>query len=184
MALWSVVVFFRECATPHFHLTSRYMWHCTWCVLSGFPHISRGVATNFDLVRPRYTSWMESPPTHTHTHTHTNAAGGSAWSEARSADQSARSAGKNFRLHFSLLRMGSRGTFALCTASSRCARIAGPRAAMSFFLAQISLTNVICTYTEGYTRSWSRSQAVRFQATHGIASWGGQARSCNVAAAS
>ena len=42
---------------------------------------------------------------------------------------------KNFRLHFSLLRMGSRGAFALCTASSRCTRIAGPRAAMSFFLA-------------------------------------------------
>ena len=55
--------------------------------------------------------------------------------EARSADQSVGSAEKNFRLHFSLLRMGSRGTFALCTASSRCTRIAGPRAAMSFFLA-------------------------------------------------
>ena len=68
--------------------------------------------------------------------------------EARSADQSARSAGKNFRLHFSLLRMGSRGTFALCIASSRCTRIAGPRAAMSFFLAQISLTNVN-TYVHG-----------------------------------
>ena len=70
-------------------------------------------------------------------------------------------------LHFSLLRMGSCGTFALYTASSRCTRIAGLRAAMSFFLAQILLTNVIRTYTEGYTRSWSRSQAVRFQATHG-----------------
>ena len=55
--------------------------------------------------------------------------------EARSADQSARSAENFFRLHFSLLRMGSRDTFALCTASSRCMRIAGPRAAMSFFLA-------------------------------------------------
>ena len=33
-----------------------------------------------------------------------------------------RSAGaeKVFRLHFSLIRMGSRGTFMLCTASSRC----------------------------------------------------------------
>ena len=90
--------------------------------------------------------------------------------EVRSADQSARSAENFFRLHFSLLRMGSRGTFAVCTASSRCTRIAGHRAAMSFFLAQISLTNVIRTYTEGYTRSWSRSQAVRFQATHDIAS--------------
>ena len=81
---------------------------------------------------------------------------------------SPREAGKKiFRLNFSLLRMGSRGTFALCTASSR---IAGHRAAMSFFLAQISLTNVIRTYTEGYTRSWSRSQAVRFQANHDIAS--------------
>ena len=55
--------------------------------------------------------------------------------EARSVDQFARSAENFFRLHFSLLRMGSRGTFALCTASSRCTRIAGPRAAMSFFLA-------------------------------------------------
>ena len=88
--------------------------------------------------------------------------------EVRSADQSARSVEIFFRLHISLPRMGSRGTFALCTASSRCTRIAGPRAAMSFFLAQILLTNVIRTYTEGYTRSWSRSQAVRFQATHGI----------------
>ena len=52
--------------------------------------------------------------------------------EARSADQSALSAEKFFRLHFSLLRMGSRGTFALCTASSRCTRIAGPKAATSF----------------------------------------------------
>ena len=87
--------------------------------------------------------------------------------EACSVKQSARSAEIFFRLHFSLLRMGSRGTFALCTASSRCMRIAGPsRAAMRFFLAQFSLTNVIRTYTEGYTRLWSRSQAVRFQATH------------------
>ena len=34
-----------------------------------------------------------------------------------------------------------------CTASSRCTRIAGPGAAMCFFVAQISLTNVIRTYT-------------------------------------
>ena len=34
-----------------------------------------------------------------------------------------------------------------CTASSRCTRIAGPGAAMCFFLAQISLTNVIRMYT-------------------------------------
>ena len=54
--------------------------------------------------------------------------------EVCSADQSAQSAEKIFRLHFSLLKMGSRGTFALCTASSRCTRIAGPRAAMSFCL--------------------------------------------------
>ena len=41
-----------------------------------------------------------------------------------------------FRLHFSVIRMGSRGTFVLCTASSRCTRIAGPGgAAMCFFLA-------------------------------------------------
>ena len=57
--------------------------------------------------------------------------------------------GKKFRLHFSAIRMGSRGTFVLCTASSRCTRIAGPGAAMCFFLTQISLTNVIRrpTYT-------------------------------------
>ena len=41
----------------------------------------------------------------------------------RSADQSARSAEKFFRLHFSVIRMGSRGTFVLCTARSRCMRI-------------------------------------------------------------
>ena len=52
--------------------------------------------------------------------------------------------------------MGSRGTFVLCTASSRCERIAGPGAAMCFrFLLKFSSCNVI--------RSWSRSQAVRFQ---------------------
>ena len=38
---------------------------------------------------------------------------------------------------------------------------------------QISLTNVIRTYTEGYTRSWSRSQAVRFQLS-------GNARYCEL----
>ena len=41
----------------------------------------------------------------------------------RSADQSARSAEKFFRLHFSVIRMGSRGTFVPCTARSRCMRI-------------------------------------------------------------
>jgi len=35
--------------------------------------------------------------------------------EARSGDQSARSTEKNFRLHFSVIRMGSGGTFVLCT---------------------------------------------------------------------
>ena len=43
--------------------------------------------------------------------------------EVRSADQSARSAENFFRLHFSVIRMGSRGTFVLCTARSRCMRI-------------------------------------------------------------
>ena len=43
--------------------------------------------------------------------------------EARSGDQSARSAETFFRLHFSVIRMGSRGTFVLCTARSRCMRI-------------------------------------------------------------
>ena len=45
------------------------------------------------------------------------------WIEVRSADQSARSAEMFFRLHFSVIRMGSRGTFVLCTARSRCMRI-------------------------------------------------------------
>ena len=31
-----------------------------------------------------------------------------------------------FRLHFSVIRMGSRGSFVLCTATARCTRIAGP----------------------------------------------------------
>ena len=38
------------------------------------------------------------------------------WIEARSADQSARSAEKFFHLHFSVVWIGSRSTFALCTA--------------------------------------------------------------------
>ena len=37
--------------------------------------------------------------------------------EACSADQSARSKKSFWRLHFSVIRMGSRGTFMLCTAS-------------------------------------------------------------------
>ena len=45
------------------------------------------------------------------------------WIEVRSGDQSTRSADKFFRLHFSVIRMGSRGTFVLCTARSRCMRI-------------------------------------------------------------
>ena len=48
-----------------------------------------------------------------------------------------------FHLHFSVIRIGSRGTFVLCTASSRCKRIAGPAAAMCFFLGQISLAQHI-----------------------------------------
>ena len=35
--------------------------------------------------------------------------------EACSGDQFVRSAEKKFRLHFSVIRMGSRGTFVLCT---------------------------------------------------------------------
>ena len=67
--------------------------------------------------------------------------------EVCSGDQSAQSAEKFFRRHFSI-RMTSRGTFVLCTASSKCTRIAGrPGAAMCFFIAQISLTNVIGMYT-------------------------------------
>ena len=43
--------------------------------------------------------------------------------EACSADQSTRSTEKSLRLHFSVIRMGSHGTFVLCTARSRCMRI-------------------------------------------------------------
>ena len=64
----------------------------------------------------------------------------------RVAPISPREAGKKkICLHFSVIRIGSRGTFVLCTGSSRCTRIAGPGAAMCFVLAQISLTNVIRT---------------------------------------
>ena len=73
---------------------------------------------------------------------------------------------KSFRLYFSVIRAGSRGTFVLCTASSRCERTAGPGAAMCFrFLLKFRSCNVIATWlrTRKYTRSWSRSQAVRFQ---------------------
>ena len=52
--------------------------------------------------------------------------------EVQSGDKPARSVEKNFHLHFSVIRIGSRGTFMLCTASSRCKRIAGPAAAMCF----------------------------------------------------
>ena len=38
----------------------------------------------------------------------------------RLIDQSAQSTEKNYCLHFSVIRMGSHGTFVLCTASSRC----------------------------------------------------------------
>ena len=43
--------------------------------------------------------------------------------EERSADQSAQSVEIFFRLHFSVVRMGSHGTFVLCTVRSRCLRI-------------------------------------------------------------
>ena len=45
------------------------------------------------------------------------------FTEACSADQSAQSAEKIFHLHFPVVRMGCCGTFVVCTASSRCARI-------------------------------------------------------------
>ena len=57
--------------------------------------------------------------------------------EARSAD--ARKKNFAFNFYFSGWALVAPSRF--CTASSRCTRIAGPRAAMSFFL-QISLTNV------------------------------------------
>ena len=68
--------------------------------------------------------------------------------EVCSDDHSAQSAEKFFRLYFSVIRMGSRGTFVVCTASSRCKRIAGPGAAMGFrFLLKCRSCNVIRTYT-------------------------------------
>ena len=68
--------------------------------------------------------------------------------EVCSVDQSAQSVVNFFTFIFQLSGWALvHGTFVLCTASSRCMRIAGPGAAMRFFLAQISLTNVIRTYT-------------------------------------
>ena len=64
-----------------------------------------------------------------------------------SADQSAQSVEKNFRLHFSAIRMGSRGTFVLLHCKFQMYEDCRSPAAMCFFLAQISLTNVIRTYT-------------------------------------
>ena len=69
--------------------------------------------------------------------------------EVRSADESAQSVENFFSLHFSVIRMGSRGTFVLCTASSRCTRIAGPGAAMCFFLLKFrSRTSYVRTRTQ------------------------------------
>ena len=92
--------------------------------------------------------------------------------EASSADQSARSAEKFFAFifHFSGWALVAPSRFALQVPDVWGLQVPGPPWAASLL---ISLTNVIRTYTEGYTRSWSRSQAVRFQATHDIASWGG-----------
>ena len=67
--------------------------------------------------------------------------------EARSADQSVRSAEKNFRLHFSAIRMGSRGTFVLFALQVQMYEDCRSRGRDMCFLAQISLTNVIRTYT-------------------------------------
>ena len=64
--------------------------------------------------------------------------------EACSADQSVQRAEKIFAIIFFSYQDGSRGTFVVCTASTR---IAGPGAAMCCFLVEISLTNVIRTYT-------------------------------------
>ena len=72
--------------------------------------------------------------------------------EVRSGDQSVRSMEKKLRLYFSVIRMGSRGTFVLCTASSRCKRIAGHGAAMCLrFLLKFHSRNVIRTFTQRNT---------------------------------
>ena len=68
--------------------------------------------------------------------------------EVHSGDQSAQSVENFFHLYFSVIRMGSRGTFVLCTASSRCKRIAGPGAAMCFrFLLKFRSHKVIHVHT-------------------------------------
>ena len=79
--------------------------------------------------------------------------------EVCSADQSTHSAEIVFAFIFQLSGWALVAPSCFCTASSRCTRIAGPGAAMCFFLAQISLTKVIHTYTGILDCG---SQAVRF----------------------
>ena len=67
--------------------------------------------------------------------------------EACSADQSARSAENFFRLHLSAIRMGSRGTFVLLHCKFQMYEDCRSRGHHVLLLAQISLTNVIRTYT-------------------------------------
>ena len=68
---------------------------------------------------------------------------------AYDADQSAQSAGNFFRLHFSVIMMGSRGTFLLCTASSRC-----------------SYEDCRSRWERDYGLRWSRSSDRTFAAIH------------------
>ena len=62
----------------------------------------------------------------------------------RSVDQSARSADIFFRLHFSAIRMGSRGTFVLLHCKFQ---MYEDCRSWGRHVPQISLTNVIRTYT-------------------------------------
>ena len=69
--------------------------------------------------------------------------------EAHKVDQSARSAEMFFRLHFSAIRMGSRGTFVLLHCKFQ---MYEDCRSWGRHVPQISLTNVIRTYVHGYTR--------------------------------
>ena len=81
--------------------------------------------------------------------------------EAQSGDQSARSVEKIFGLHFSAIRMGSRGTFVLLHCKFQMYEDCRSRG-RHVLLPCSNFAHECNTYVHGYTRLRSRSQAVRF----------------------
>ena len=81
--------------------------------------------------------------------------------EVRSVDQSVRSVEKKFRLHFSAIRMGSRGTFVLLHCKFQMYEDCRSRG-RHVLLSCSNFARKRNTYVHGYTRLRSRSQAVRF----------------------